>query len=334
MKYLWTVLIALSIGAGLLILMLAGTEDGERPVVSSDVSSPQIATQTDADSPFAISGGSTAEGGAELALSSQDPVPGSEALAQTDADISVNVTALQPPFSEDALGELVQQLKDNPALLQQLMDEFRQEIDPARKRWLADVLGEVGDEQVTLLASELIFSGDADSRSLGLNLLQDIQPGNAQARDIVSSMLATEVEPAVLVDTLTALARPGDVDDQSRANLADQVAWLTTHQDDTVRGISLDILSRWSNDARYTDVLLTGMDDPSERVRSAAAYALVNHEDKSPAVVERLFTTVATEDETSGVKRAAILALNSMPLTPDQQAELQILEKRLNTVRR
>ena len=214
------------------------------------------------------------------------------------------------------------------------MDEFRQETDPARKQWLASVLGEVGDEQVTLLASELIFSGDVASRSLGMSLLQDIQPGNAQARDIVSSMLATEVEPDVLVDALTALARPGDVDNQSRAYLSDQVAWLTTHQDDTVRGISLDILSRWSDDARYTDVLLAGMDDTSERVRTAAAYALVRHEDQSPAVVARLFATLAAADETTRVKRAAVLALKSMPLTPAQQAELQILEKQLNTVQR
>lgn len=336
MKYLWAVPVVVLIGAGVLTLILADSDDKDQPESLVNVSSPTSQVQDHSDSPFAVreGDGDASENSDELASSRQDAVPANEIPVQANPDVNVDVTALQPPLSEEELGLLVQHLKDNPALLQQLMDEFRQETNPERKQWLAGVLGEVGDEQVTLLASELIFSGDAASRSLGMSLLQDIQPGNAQARDIVSSMLATEIEPDVLVDALTALARPGDVDAQSRANLSDQVAWLTTHQDDTVRGISLDILSRWSDDARYTDVLLAGMDDASERVRTAAAYALVSHEDQSAAVVDRLFATVASADETTGVKRAAIRALNSMALTSAQQAELEVLEGRLNTVRR
>lgn len=333
MKYFLSVLIVVVIGAGVLTLLVTDSEMQDQPAVSVDMSSAQLPSEAESNSPFALSEGKFIEGENEgESTLSEDASSANDAALQ--ADSQVDVSALQPPLSEQELGLLVQQLKDYPALLQQLMDEFRQETDPDRKLWLADVLGEVGDEQVTLLASELIFSGDVASRSLGMSLLQDIQPGNEQARDIVSGMLATEIEPDVLVDALTALAKPGDVDTQSRANLSDQVAWLTTHQDDTVRGISLDILSRWSNDSQYTDVLLAGMDDASERVRTAAAYALVKHEDQSPVVVERLFATLTTAGETAGVKRAAILALRSMPLTSAQQVELQVLERQLNRVRR
>lgn len=333
MKLAWLTLTVLLIGAGVLKLTLTDSESKDQPAFSVTVPSPETAAATEADSPFALSEVDVSESENQRVGAPPQAVQlsGEQSL---QADWRVDVTAMRPPLSEEELSQLVRRLEDNPAFLQQLMDEFRQEIDSERKRWLASVLGEVVDEQVTLLASELIFSGDAASRSLGMSLLQDIQPGNAEARDIVSSMLATEIEPLVLVDALTALAKPGDADEQSRTNLSDQVAWLTTHHDDTVRGISLDILSRWSNDARYTDVLLAGMDDTSEHVRTAAAYALVSHEDQSLVVVDRLFATLAVAEETTRVKRATILALKSMPLTPTQQAELQAIEKQLNTVRR
>jgi len=241
------------------------------------------------------------------------------------------ITAWDSPLSDADLASLVARLKADPVLFLQLVDEFRQETDPARKKQLASVLGEVGGEQVTLLASELIFSGDSAARTLGMDLLQDVQPGNAQARDIVSGMLATEVDADVLVESLTALSLPGDVDSDSRAYLSDQIAWLTTHTDDGVRSISLDLLSRWSEDGRYTNTLLSGLDDDSEYVRTSAAYALAGHEDSSQAVIEGLLRSLRNASETTRVKRAAIQALRSMPLSPDQRLEVDALERVLNT---
>ncbi len=238
------------------------------------------------------------------------------------------------PLGEAQLSILVERLRLDPALLQQLMDEFRQENDPTRKALLASVLGEVGGDEVTLLASELIFSGSASERSVGLNLLQAVQPGNASARDIVSSMLSTEVEPDVLTQTLTVLARPGDVDEASRAYLADQVAWLTTHEDVNVRGMSLDVLSRWSREGQHTDVFVRALDDESANVRASAAYALVGQDVQSTELVDRLFTVLEDTEERASVKSAATLALNSLALSPTQQARLDALVKARNTATR
>jgi len=261
----------------------------------------------------------------------QQTLPVSPGITAPDVDPNAEFPSWDKPLSEAQLGELVARLKDDPELLQRLIDEFRQELDPARKRQLALVLGEVGGEEVTLLASELIFSGDSAARTLGMDLLQQVQPGNEQAREIVSGMLATEVEPDVLIDAMTALSSPGEVDDDSRAYLSDQLALLTTHEDDGVRSISLNILSRWSEDGRYTDAILAGLDDDSEYVRSSAAYALVDHEESTPTVIDRLFITARDAREQESVRRAAILALRSMPLSTAQLAELDATELRLNT---
>ena len=234
-------------------------------------------------------------------------------------------------LSDEEFNNLVAVLKADASLFQQLIDDFRQETDSARKQRLAILLGAVGGDEITGLASELIFSGDSESRALGLQLLQDVQPGNAQARDIVSGLLSTEVQPEILKDALSVIAKPGVADAQSRATMSDQVALLTKHEDDGVRSISLDILSRWSQDGRYTDTFLAGLDDQSEYVRASAAYSLANHEDPSPVAIERLFGLVRDAEELKTVKRAAVLALRSMPLAESQLVELAALEKQMNT---
>lgn len=312
---------------------------GEAPGIPTELDSEDDSTSLivdsgiEVDSPFGVIDNDISNSDSSVDNTGGVSQPARESVSKT-SDESVETPAWGSSLSEAQLKDVVARLNANPALLQQLIDEFRQETDPQRKQQLSIVLGAVGGEQATLLASELIFSGDSDERTLGMDLLQTIQPGNAQARDIVSGMLATEVEPGVLIDAMTALSRPGDVDTDSRAFLSDQLAWLTTHDDDGVRSISLDILSRWSDDGRYTETLLTGLGDSSEYVRGSAAYALAGHEDKSSAVIDRLFDTVRKAGETESVKRAAILALRSMPLSANQIAELDALELRLNTVRR
>ncbi len=238
------------------------------------------------------------------------------------------------PMSDTDFESVVARLQSDPILLRQLIDEFRQEQNPERLALLARLLGEAGGAAVTEVASELIFSGNEASRELGLHLLRQVQPGNPQARNIASSLLATEVEPRVLVSTLTALASPGTVDADSRGMLSDQVALLASHEDAGVRGISLDILSRWTTDGRDTQVLINGLLDPEPRVRESAAYALVGHEDENAAVAESLFTVVRNVDEQRATRSAAVMALRSFSLSDAQLDELQGLERDLNTVRR
>ncbi|MFK7994917.1 MAG: HEAT repeat domain-containing protein [Granulosicoccus sp.] len=335
--------VALSVVVLLALVALAGNwyigQDlpADTPVdsvsrIDSEVSSPDSIIEN--ASPFVVISPGSEPTNSQPDIAERSPVVDPE-LPVTTASLSRSeLPAWDSALSESQLSELVAALNADPALLQQLIDEFRQETDPARKKKLAMVLGETGGEQATLVASELIFSGDSEARTLGMDLLQDIQPGNAQARDIASNMLATEIEPAVLIDAMTALSRPGDVDSDSRAYLSDQLAWLTTHEDDGVRSISLDILSRWSEDGRYTDTLVAGLNDESEYVRKAAAYSLVGHENSSAAVVDSLFTIVRKASERRNVKRAAILALKSMPLSALQRSELDALELKLNTVPR
>ncbi|MFK7852886.1 MAG: HEAT repeat domain-containing protein [Granulosicoccus sp.] len=323
-------------------------------LVSSENLPKQISASPseDSDSPFSVKNESTdAPANAPLGEAADDNAHNANPSATEDSLIELDASnradgggasATQLPaldiaslgrsaLSDSAFLELADRLRAEPQLLLQLIDEFRQETDLERLAQLSRLLGEVGGTEVTLAASELIFSGDPQSRDIGLELLQQVQPGNDDARDIVSGLLTTEVEPEVLVSTLTTLSSPGKIDDAVRANLSEQVAYLTQHDDASVRAISINILSRWTTDSRYTSVLIDGLDDSTDFVRKSAAYALVDHEDPSPEVMDSLFIVLNNEQEQEPVRRAAILALRGMELSDAQRSHVRAIERKLDT---
>ncbi len=297
-------------------------------------------------SPFALAGDG---GDADSSTNSDSLVADNVAASNDSADaVNQNTSANTEPgtlsidissvgrsaISDEDFLAIAEQLRRDPALLQQLIDEFRQETDPARKETLSRLLGEAGGPDVTLAASELIYSGDPESRRLGLELLQQIQPDNAEARDIASTLLATEVEPEILVSTLTTLARPGTVEDESRDFLTDQVAFLTGHEDASVRSISINILSRWSQDGRHTETLRGGLSDTEAVVRESAAYSLVGYDSADQSVIDSLLSVAVNSNENTRARRGAILALKGMSISDIERQQVNDAETELDTVRR
>ena len=183
--------------------------DGSNAVVTEVLSgASQVLENTSTKSPFAVdntaTNSDTPSASSEQVGDALDDSAGAfenQDTANIDqAAYSLDVATLgHSTLSDDELLQLIDALRGDSALLQQLIDEFRQETNVERRIALSRLLGEVGGDDVTLTASELIYSGDVESRRLGLELLQQIQPGNANARDIASSLLATEIEPTILV---------------------------------------------------------------------------------------------------------------------------------------
>lgn len=291
------------------------------------------------DSPFALA--SDPRGSIEPEVAANQPAKESDrSQEETVALVSETAAAIdvsqigRSPINDADFDALVAHLRADPDLLRRLIDEFRQEQDAGRSQQLMKLLGYAGGAEVTLLAGELIYSGNAQSRQLGLQMLQRAQPGSADVQQIAGELLATEVAPEVLVDTLAMLARPGAVASEQRSLVADQVAVMASHPDAGVRGVSLDILSRLSTDGRDTGVLLAGLTDSDPRVRESAAYALVGHEERSTAVTNPLWQLARDTQESRSVRSAAIMALNSLALPDDQSRELKAIERELNTVKR
>ena len=234
-------------------------------------------------------------------------------------------------ISDADFKSLTERLNADPEFLQAIINEFRLETDTARLRRLAQLLGDVNVPEVTALASEPIFSGDPATRKVGLELLKYIQPGNSEAQALVSGLLATEYEADVLVDTLTALAVPGTVDDETRVGMSEQVALLAAHPDASVRRSSIDILSRWTNDPAHTPIIVNGLQDEDRFVRQTSAYALVGHEDQSYEVIQSLMSVAADTNEVVRVRRGSILALKGMAIDDATRQRVAAIELQLNT---
>lgn len=346
-------LAGLGVCAGVVAYWLAGSKEPASQIVSLDVSN-KAAQQSGADagssfnnptslSPFALD--NTPPSANESTIALEIPVARvSEGVTLEDNQgteagrlfaKSVDVTTVgNSQISDAEFLQLADALRSDPILLQQLVDEFRQETDVERRAVIARLLGEVGGDSVTLTASELIYSGDATSRQLGLNLLQQIQPGNVAARDIASTLLATEIEPSVLVDTLSTLSSPDASDESSREFLIEQVAFLTGHDDASVRSVSLNILSRWSKDGQFTEVLQSGLVDEEPAVRGAAAYALVDHENVSQGLINSLLTVAVNPTEYERARRGAILALKGMPIDSTIREQVMAAEMELDIASR
>ena len=337
--------------AGVVWFWSAGSKESADKALSDNrpaVRVVNVTTRTDESvnngqsSPFSLDSASSesstlpVESDSSSDLVSTTVTPSSEQGVEKNQPLgpAIDVTNLGRSAINDAeFLELTNALRNDAVLLQQLIDELRQETDPKRRATLARILGEVGGDSAVLTASELIYSGDEASRRIGLALLQQIQPGNAEARDIASTLLATEIEPAILVGSLTALARPGEVDDSSRRYLSDQVAFLTDHEDAKVRSISLSILSRWSKDGQYTEVLQNGLNDQEVNVRESAAYALVGHDNVSQSLIDSLLLSATNSAEGKQVRRGAILALKGMALDDSVRQQVIAAELELDTRR-
>ena len=255
------------------------------------------------------------------------------ALVPIEVDDSpVDLAGLgREPIGDDEFERLAARLRDDPALLAALIDEVRSETDPVRLERLLRLLGDVENPAVTALATELVYSGDDASRILGLDLMKRIGGEDAGVVSAVSGLLSTEVDGDVLVPALTALARPGRVGGAEADALAGQVALLTGHEDPAVRRTSIDILSRWSDDATYTPQLLAGLDDPDPTVRRTAAFAFVGHADDSDEVRRALFAVAEDDASEEAPRRGAILALRGMPVDDDERARVDAIERRLDT---
>ena len=309
----------------------ANTDSGEIVATeNSSSTSPFSTKETVADAGNTVQGnsvGATATDQQQNKLVAND---GSSTAPEVWSEVDIYNLG-RSSISDADFKSLTERLNADPEFLQAIINEFRLETDTARLRRLAQLLGDVNVPEVTALASELIFSGDPATRKVGLELLKYIQPGNSEAQALVSGLLATEYEADVLVDTLTALAVPGTVDDETRVGMSEQVALLAAHPDASVRRSSIDILSRWTNDPAHTPIIVNGLQDEDRFVRQTSAYALVGHEDQSYEVIQSLIAVAADNNEVERVRRGSILALKGMAIDDATRQRVASIELQLNT---
>ncbi len=249
----------------------------------------------------------------------------SQAVAQTPAQNFPELYGYEighNSLNDEEMLALIKRLRNDPALLADLLNELRSETDPARLKRLTALLGDSGNAEVLPVAEELIYSSNPDTRQAGLDLLSRVAPKNPEAYDIANAILGSEADADVLVSTMNVLALPRNATPESRATSITQVMPLANHESAAVRRHSVSILVRLTNDQTLSPILSNALYDPDSSVREAAVYAYASYPYQTAEAVQRLVDLVADPNEERGVRNGAILALNNM--SPDEATKAVI----------
>jgi len=227
------------------------------------------------------------------------------------------------------LNEYANTLRNDPAKLSAVLDEFSAEADSERLARLRLVLGQLDDASMVSVAESMVFSGNPDSSQEALRLLRDIGPDVPAAQDVGVNLLTSTQDPKILVSATNILTSSASADAQTTQRVVSSLTSLVQHPDATVRRASYSTLARWSNDPADTPTLLQGLEDTDPAVRRSTAYGFVGYANADDSVISALLNTAEDQLENLRVRKGAIRALKGMPLDDSQAARMQAAQSQL-----
>ena len=258
------------------------------------------------------------EWGTETPVVSNTPTELPPRPVRDDIDLT---TLAATPLTDEEFSDLENRIRRDPSLLTDILAEYRYNTDPERAKRLAALIGKLKDPKILATATELAYSSDPQSKKNGLELLSRIQPHNSEARDISIELLGIESDPDFLVSTMNVLATPGtNASDAQKQLLLDNMALLSTHQEESVRAHSIALLGRWAkDDLAVTNTLTAALSDSSAHVRARAASALNGTGNSSDQVIYGLLAVLENPDEVKTTRQTAMLALQRLSLPQSLQ---------------
>jgi|GEM_PF-5131370 len=252
--------------------------------------------------------------------SSLETKPGSAAAAGVyPADIG------QSSFSNDEFHKIVRLLRTDPEFLLGLQSEFQTSQNPARLKRLAFMLGDLRDDSLVNVATQMLNSGQSISEIAALQLLGRLQIHSTEAREQILQVINVRPEASVVIGALNALARPMEenVVESERLHVANQITPLLSHPDNEIRRHSYALLFRWADTvADLEPTLLSALEDSDPGVRRTAAQGFIKAPNKTQAAKLALLRMLDNQEESAGNRKAAALALQNFDLAPEEKAQV------------
>ena len=235
------------------------------------------------------------------------------------------------PLSDDDYHDLQFRLHNDSALLSGIVEEYRSNTNPRRASQLASLLGEHNVPSVLDVASELVYSGDPTSQTLGLDLLSYLQPQNSVAREIAIDLLTSDLQPALLVSAMNVLATPSDnATYAQKERILTNTSLLADHPSVKVRSHSIELLGRWDQKAGI-DVLSNAISDPHPQVRARAVSALHGLSHPGEFLISKLLSVAENTAEQKTIRQSALYTLQDMPLSAENQLRYQRAQTSVRT---
>ncbi|MCW7537873.1 hypothetical protein OOT46_08430 [Aquabacterium sp. A7-Y] len=231
--------------------------------------------------------------------------------------------------------ELDEAVGRDAALRERLIAHYAGLADASEKRLVLELLSRRPTPEVLAWSRQLVASAEASRRRDGFALLASLPPEGEGQRELAQA-LGQEHDRAVLMGAVADLAKtasaapaPAPAASQPGA-LAEPLRVLAGHPDPAIKSASLRALSRWDPGVQADAALKQALADPREDVRLAAAASLADDARRAALMRKELMDIAERADASAALRRAAVEALQRLPLDPHEAVSLSHLERELD----
>lgn len=243
---------------------------------------------------------------------------------ELDALLAQAMRATSSPSEDgDVRDQLRKLAKEDPAVMNRLMQSYDKEPNPQTRQLIVSLLSSVEKPEVLAFSKRLAASSDITQRKDGLSMLQNLGSDTPDVRAVVLQTLARDKSPEVILMALSALRPPaegntGAPDPKEAAAVVAQLRELTSNADPNIRLQSVLQLGQWDktdgSQVQWTQALA----DQSPQVRQAAVTAIAQSGTRSDAVKTALLGLANNQGESKDARGSALQALERFTLSKEE----------------
>lgn len=207
----------------------------------------------------------------------------------------------------------------DPAFLQNLLQRYRNETDPAARGELLSLLNAVSGEDVLRFALSLTAGTRAQDEHAGLELLRAYSMDRAEVRQTVLAKLA-QGGGSERMTGLVSMLTPATMPSEDAAPVVAELAALARHADPALRAQAVLQLAQWDDSEQTEDLLHRAILDASPQVRANAIAGVQGSRLRSERLKEALLDIAADPASRAADRGAAAFALQDFRLNRAEYA--------------
>ncbi len=232
----------------------------------------------------------------------------------------------------DARERLRKAVKDDPAVMKQLMQGYDKESNVQARQLIISLLSNIEKPEILAFSKRLAASSDITQRKDGLRMLQNLSGDSAEVRPVILQILSRDTTPEVIMMALSALRPPAEgtvSDPKDAAAVVAQLRELTRNSDPNVRVQSLMQLAQWDKADSSQDQWAQALTDQSPQVRQAALTGVAQSGTKSDTVKAALISLANNQNESKDVRGSALQVLERFTLSKEEGANIGQLRSQI-----
>ncbi len=218
---------------------------------------------------------------------------------------------------------------DNPPILDELLQRYQQENDPAMQEFLSTVLSDLRTPEVLALASDMAQGQSTEKQKSGFTLLSSLAMPLPEIRQLVMNTLQNSQDAELQSHAVSALTLDV-VAPAERQGIEKQLDVLFSSDHPQLRAQSIIKIAEWQQGEHVINHINTALADESALVKLAAMTAISDNKLNDASIKALLLTLAEDKNEPDIIKAKAVNTLQRYSLNESEyetfiklQAELE-----------